>query len=49
MVIGGQLEVNLRLSLLITDSSVYMDGHPQGTVVIFPCSLVMQSLKEAMM
>jgi len=49
MVIGGQLEVDLRLSFLLTDFFVYMDGHPQATVVLFPCSLVMQGFKEATM
>jgi len=47
MVIGGQLD--LRLSFLFTDFSVYMDGHPQATVVLFPCSLVTQGFKEATM
>jgi len=28
---------------------VYMDGHPQATVVLFPCSLVTQGCKEATM
>jgi len=26
-----------------------MDGHPQATVVLFPCSLAMQGSKEATM
>jgi hypothetical protein len=47
MVIGGQLD--LRLSFLFTDFFVYMDGHPQATVVLFPCSLVTQGFKEATM
>ena len=29
--------------------SVYMDGHPQATVVLFPCSLATQGFKEATM
>jgi len=28
---------------------VYMDGHPQATVVLFPCSLVTQGFMEATM
>jgi len=32
-----------------TDFFVYMDGHPQATVVLFPCSLAMQGFKEAIM
>jgi len=28
---------------------VYMDGHPQAMVVLFPCSLAMQGVKEATM
>jgi hypothetical protein len=48
-----QLEVNLRLSYFFlfgnTDFFVYMDGHPQATVVLFPCSLATQGFKEATM
>ena len=29
--------------------SVYMDGHPQAMVVLFPCSLATQGFKEATM
>ena len=32
-----------------TDFFVYMDGHPQATVVLFPCSLAMQGFKKATM
>jgi len=28
---------------------VYMDGHPQATVVLFPCSRLKQGFKEATM
>jgi len=28
---------------------VYMNGHPQATVVLFPCSLLKQGFKEATM
>jgi len=31
------------------DYFVYMDGHPQATVVLFPCSLATQGFKEATM
>jgi hypothetical protein len=47
MVISGQLD--LKLSCLFTDFFVYMDGHPQATVVHFPCSLVTQGFKQATM
>jgi len=50
------LEVNLRFDLRLfqfscgnTDFFVYMDGHPQATVVLFPCSLLKQGFKEATM
>jgi hypothetical protein len=52
-------EVDLRLDLSLdlrfffsfgyTDFFVFMDGHPQATVVLFPCSLLTQSSKEATM
>jgi len=31
------------------DFFVHMDGHPQATVVLFPCSLATQGFKEATM
>ena len=31
------------------DFLVSMDGHPQATVVLFPCSLATQGFKEATM
>jgi len=31
------------------DFLVYMDGHPESTVVLFPCLLTMQSLKNGTM
>ena len=49
MVIGDQLKVDLRLFFFFTDFFVYMDCHPEATVVLFPCSLVTQGLKEATM
>jgi len=49
MVIGDRLEIEFRLSYLFTDFFVYMDGHPQAVVVLFPCSLVTQGFKEATM
>ena len=46
--------VNLRLDLRLSfswnmDFFVYMDGHPQAMVVLFPCSLATQGFKEATM
>jgi len=32
-----------------TDFFVYMDGHPQATVVLFPCPLLKPGFKEATM
>jgi len=49
------IEVSLRFLRLFhfsfgnTDFFVYMDGHPQATVVLFPCSLSTQGFKEAPM
>jgi len=50
------LEDNLSFDLRLfhfsfgkTDFFVYMDGHPQATVVLFPCSLLKQGFKEATM
>ena len=54
------MEVNLRFDLRFdlrlfhfsfgnTDFFVYMDGHPQATVVLFPCSLLKQGFKKATM
>ena len=50
MVIGGQFKVKV-VSLVFenTDFFVYMDGHPQATVVLFPSSLLKQGFKEATM
>jgi hypothetical protein len=50
VVIGGQFKVKV-VSLVFwnTDFFVYMDGHPQATVVLFPCSLLKQGFKEATM
>jgi hypothetical protein len=36
-----------HLSFGKTDVFVYMDGHPQATVVLIPCSLLKQGFKEA--
>jgi len=47
MVIGGQFKVILFFGN--RDFFVYMDGHPQATVVLFPCSLATQGFKEATM
>jgi hypothetical protein len=49
MVIGVRFKVGLKVVLLFTDFFVYMDGHPQATVVLFPCSLATQGFKEATM
>jgi len=49
MVIGDQLEIHLRLSFLFKDFFVCMDGHPQATVVLFPCSHVTHGFMEATM
>jgi hypothetical protein len=48
MVIGGQFKV-VSLVFWNMDFFVYMDGHPQATVVLFPCSLIKQGFKEATM
>ena len=32
-----------------TDLFVYVDGHSQATVVLFPCSLLKQGFREATM
>jgi hypothetical protein len=45
MVIGGRF----KGCLSFMDFFVYMDGHPQATVVLFPCSLITQGVKEATM
>ena len=47
MVIGSQLD--LRLYFLLTDFFVYIYGHPQATVVLFPYSLVTQGFMEPTM
>jgi hypothetical protein len=54
MVIGGQLEVNWRsiggqFKVVGIQISLFMDGHPQATVILFPCSLITQCFKEATM
>jgi len=49
MIFRGQLEVDLRLSCLSLDFFVCMDGHPQATVVLSPCSLVTLGCKGAAM
>ena len=48
------MEISLRFVLRLfhfsfgnTDFFVYMDGHPQAMVVLFPCSLLTQGFKEA--
>jgi len=53
MVIGRQLKVDLKLDFGLfrvfwnTDFFVYMDGHPQATVVLFPWSLATDGFMEA--
>jgi len=60
MVIEVDLRLNLRLDLRLdlrlfhfsfghADFLVSIDGHPQATVVLFPCSLATQGFKEATM
>ena len=51
MVIGGQWEVNSRLFNFVWEYRyfIYIDGHPQATVVLCPCSLLTQCVKEATM
>jgi hypothetical protein len=44
------MEVDLTLFLFSfqnTDFFIYMDGHSQATVVLFPYSLATQGFKEA--
>jgi len=49
MAMEGQLEVNWRAigGWEIKDFFVYIDGHLQVTVVLIPCLLGTQGLKEA--
>jgi len=54
IVIRGQLEVNIRFDLRLfhfsfgkTEFFLYMDGHPQAMVVLFPYLLATQGFKEA--
>jgi hypothetical protein len=52
VVIGGQFMVKVKVVSLVfwnIDFFVYIDGHPQATVVLFPCSLLKQGFKEATM
>jgi len=59
MVIGGQLDVNwwsigckLVVNWILWEYRflcLYIDGHPQAIVVLFPCSLAMQGFKKAIM
>ena len=46
---GNWRSIGFKVVFLFMDFFVYMDGHPQATVVLFPRSLVTQGFKEATM